>query len=165
MVEIAGAKNAEQAIGLNILELPTSKKAGLDKFYRDGLAGKPFETEVEYTSYTGGKTIYGRFFGVPIFDIDKKTVERLLLMVEDVTDRKELERKLVKYTEEVEQLVFQRTAQLEEKVVELEKINDLMIGRELKMMELKKEIAALEGAAGGEPRPDAGREELNKRNV
>ncbi|MDO8429759.1 MAG: HAMP domain-containing protein [bacterium] len=45
----------------------------------------------------------------------------------------------------LEKQVQSRTAQLEEKMAESEKMNDLMVGRELKMVELKKEIAELKG--------------------
>ncbi|MEK7098192.1 MAG: PAS domain-containing protein, partial [Patescibacteria group bacterium] len=120
------AKDAKQVIGLNALELSTYKAVGLDKFFREGLQGKPFMTEVEYTSYTGKKTTYRHYFGVPIFGIDGKTVERLLLMVEDVSERKKLEKELEKYTEKLEQIVLQRTAQLEERVAELARINKLL---------------------------------------
>jgi len=114
MVELAGAKDAKAVIGLNALELPTYKAVGLDKFFREGLQGKPFTTEVEYTSYTGHKTTFRHYFGVPIFGTDGKSVERLLLMVEDITERKKLEAELQKYTKNLEQIVAQRTAELKE---------------------------------------------------
>ncbi len=60
----------------------------------------------------------------------------------------------------LEQQVKERTVVLEEKTAELEKMNKLMVGRELKMIELKKEIATLKG----EPRStDVEREDFKKR--
>ncbi len=60
----------------------------------------------------------------------------------------------------LEQQVKERTVVLEEKTDELEKMNKLMVGRELKMIELKKEIATLKG----EPRStDVEREDFKKR--
>lgn len=44
----------------------------------------------------------------------------------------------------LEEQVKQRTTQLNNKVVEIEQMNKMMIGRELKMVELKKQIAALQ---------------------
>ncbi len=49
------------------------------------------------------------------------------------------------YKRTLEQRVADRTKELAMKAEELERMNKLMIGRELKMVELKKEIAALKG--------------------
>ena len=51
----------------------------------------------------------------------------------DITEKKEFERKL-------EKEVQKKTTQLEDKIRELEKMNELMINRELRMVKLKKEI-------------------------
>jgi len=72
--------------------------------------------------------------------------------------KESLELKIAERTKELEDLtqnlsqqVKNRTEQLEEKIKELERINNLAIGRELKMVELKKEIQELE-------------EKINKKN-
>lgn len=57
--------------------------------------------------------------------IDVKGDDFIMATVRDVTEEKEVERKI------------------EERAENLEKINNLMVGRELKMIELKKEIASL----------------------
>ena len=54
-------------------------------------------------------------------------------------------RELQDATESLEQKVAARTKELEAKVRELERFQKLAVGRELKMVELKKEIAALRG--------------------
>lgn len=113
MVELAGAKSAKKVIGLNVFELSSYKAVGLDKFFRDGLEGKPFETETRYISFTGKKESWRYYHGVPLFGLDGKTVERLLLMVEDITERKQLEQDLQKYTEELENEVWKRTQYLD----------------------------------------------------
>ena len=52
-------------------------------------------------------------------------------------------RELKDYQRNLEEQVKERTKKLEEKIEELERINRLTVGRELKMIELKKEIERL----------------------
>jgi predicted nucleic acid-binding Zn-ribbon protein len=67
----------------------------------------------------------------------------IILAIEDVTVKKNLEAQLAKYTKDLELKVMERTKDLNRKVKELEGINRDMVGRELKMVELKKEIEDL----------------------
>ena len=62
----------------------------------------------------------------------------------DIDDLKQAESQLKKHREHLEELVKERTADLEKKTAEVERINRLFVGRELKMVELKKKIADLE---------------------
>jgi|SRR3989338_7735446 len=71
------------------------------------------------------------------------TVQLIILAMEDITARKSLENKLNEYTNELEIKVTERTAELEDRIKELEKLNKTMVGRELRMVELKKENEAL----------------------
>jgi PAS domain S-box-containing protein len=68
----------------------------------------------------------------------------------DITDRKKAEEKISKLNEELEQRVKKRTSELENKNAELEKLNRLFVGRELRMIELKEKIRALEEKNPGE---------------
>lgn len=61
---------------------------------------------------------------------------------------KERTAELEKINSSLEKIVKERTAEIEKKVLELEKINALMTGRELKMIELKKEIEVLKKKLG-----------------
>lgn len=65
----------------------------------------------------------------------------MLLAMEDITKQKQLEDQLREYTKKLSQEVAKRTAELEARVLELERVNKIMIGRELKMIELKRELA------------------------
>ncbi len=64
----------------------------------------------------------------------------MLLAMEDVTKQLILENQLKKYTKQLTQEVAKRTAELEVRVKELERMNKIMIGREMKMIELKAEM-------------------------
>lgn len=67
----------------------------------------------------------------------------MLLAMEDITKQKRLEEQLKEYTKTLTREVANRTSELEKRVKELERINKIMINRELKMIELKRELAAL----------------------
>lgn len=67
----------------------------------------------------------------------------MLLAMEDVTKQKQLEDQLREYAKKLTQEVAKRTAELEVRVKELERLNQVMVGRELKMIELKKELLEL----------------------
>jgi chemotaxis protein methyltransferase CheR len=65
----------------------------------------------------------------------------MLLAMEDITKQITLEKQLKEYTKTLTKEVAKRTAELEIRVKELERMNKIMIGREMKMIELKAELA------------------------
>lgn|SRR3989338_4170983 len=67
----------------------------------------------------------------------------ILLAMEDVTKQIQLEGQLKEYSKKLHQEVGSRTAELEKRVKELERINKTMQNKEIKMKELKKEIDIL----------------------
>ena len=71
------------------------------------------------------------------------SVQLIIIAIEDVTAKKDLEEKLAKYTKNIEAKIIERTTELASRVEELELVNKSMVGRELKMVELKKEIHGL----------------------
>ena len=66
-----------------------------------------------------------------------KVFERMRREVQDA------KMKLEEYNKQLEQQIKERTKELEEKLSELERMNKLMVGRELKMSEMKQEIQKL----------------------
>jgi two-component system CheB/CheR fusion protein len=71
------------------------------------------------------------------------SLQLILMAFEDITVERRLEKKLTEYTRGLEAKVNERTKELADRVKELEELNESMVGREVKMMELKKEIENL----------------------
>ncbi|MFA5831415.1 MAG: PAS domain-containing protein [Candidatus Paceibacterota bacterium] len=69
--------------------------------------------------------------------------KQILLAIEDITLQRAIEVKMANYTKDLEKGIAEKTEDLKARIDELSKLNDIMIGRELKMIELKEEIAQL----------------------
>jgi len=80
---------------------------------------------------------------IPIYDQDKKK-STLIVFGRNITRVKSLERKLRKHKENLEKLVKERTAELEEANKELKRFNKLFVGREFRIKELKDKVKDLE---------------------
>jgi|GEM_PF-4385535 PAS domain S-box-containing protein len=74
-------------------------------------------------------------------------VEAVLLSLVNVSERIIAQEKLGNLNKELEQRVVERTAELQAMNAELERINRLFVGRELRMIELKERIRKLESHA------------------
>jgi len=68
--------------------------------------------------------------------------------VRDISERKQMDEELTKHREHLEELVEVRTAEIEKKKAEVERLNKLFVGRELRMIELKEKIRELEKKIG-----------------
>ena len=71
------------------------------------------------------------------------STQLIVLAMEDITVRKDLEKKLAEHASDLEFKIIEKTTELVNKIAELESINKSMVGRELKMVEMKKEIKEL----------------------
>jgi PAS domain S-box-containing protein len=70
----------------------------------------------------------------------------------DVTERKRAEAELVRHREHLQERVDERTAELRATNEELARFNQAMVGRELRMIELKQEVNTLCARLGQPPR-------------
>lgn len=140
MMKISGIADANETIGKNVFDAVAYQKNGLGKLLMSGLGGVPFETEVEVESSLGEhKKTYRHYYGVPLKN-QKGEVEHLLVMVEDITRRKELENEVTLHAGDLESKINERTKAIQEKVDELERFQRLTVDREIRMTELKQEI-------------------------
>lgn len=68
---------------------------------------------------------------------------------DNITERKRGEQELLRHRDHLEELVRARTSELEGKVAEIERMNRVFVGRELKMAELKEKTRDLERKTPG----------------
>ncbi len=90
-----------------------------------------------------------------IYDFPFKDVDGSPLIMEvglDITQRRHAEAELTKHREHLQELVDERTAELQATNDELTRFNQAMVGRELRMIELKQEINVLCAILGQSPR-------------
>jgi chromosome segregation ATPase len=90
-----------------------------------------------------GETRWYRQNTQPIRDSTGK-INAILSISSDITKSKEAEEELRKYRNDLECLIKERTAELEKKNAELERMNRLFVGREFRIKELKNRIRELE---------------------
>lgn len=75
------------------------------------------------------------------------STQYILLAIEDITLKKLVEKNLDDYTKNLEKSVDEKTIELKARIDELSIINKHVTGREIKMVELKKEISDMKKSA------------------
>lgn len=141
---------AEQVIGKKPVELATELAPMADVFTEklmEAMASGTV-TKIDLSWTKDGKPNCWFIRAVPEFDANGIVVSALTIW-SDITERKQSEEQIQKLNEELEQRVQERTAELETKNAELERTIRLFVGRELRMVELKEQIKALEQSTTG----------------
>jgi PAS domain S-box-containing protein len=90
-----------------------------------------------------------------IYDFPFTDVDGSPLIMEvglDITERKQAEVELKKHREHLQDIVHERTAALRATNDELNRFNRVMLGREMRVIELKQEVNALRSRLGQPPR-------------
>lgn len=120
-------------------------------FIRDYiLRGKSnFRDEIIFIRKDGAK--FSAIVSVHPLLKDQEIIGTIIVLV-DITKRKVAEEELIKYQANLEKLVDERTLEIEQKNKELmakndelERFNDLFVGREFRIKELREKIKTLEG--------------------
>jgi len=83
----------------------------------------------------------------------------------EINERKKAELIIRRHNETLEQTVQERTAELEKSLAEIERFNKLMIGREGRVIEMKKEVNALLAELGRNPEYQSVLEDKNNKII
>ena len=78
----------------------------------------------------------------PLLNLDGSISK--LEIFRDITELKQAEKELTRHRHSLEKLVEERTLELEEKIAELEHMNDVFVGREFRVKELRDRVNELE---------------------
>jgi len=130
----------EKFIGRSVFETFPAEVA--DDLWRNDLAalkaGTPVESEETVAHKDGTSHIYltNRF---PLFDKEGQ-VFGICAISTDISERVHAEKELENHREHLEELVEERTRELEEKNTELDRTIKVFVGRELKIKDLERRI-------------------------
>jgi len=102
-----------------------------------------FDKEYRVKRKSDGEIRWLLGYGVLGFD-ENNMLSTMIGTIQDITERKLIQEEIRKLNEELEQRVKERTQELEDKNSELNRMNRLFVGRELRMVELKEKIRELE---------------------
>jgi PAS domain S-box-containing protein len=114
------------------------------RFFRQSLAGGIDRAKFEKRYiHKDGHTIWGQVSFSTLRDAEGAPLY-FISHIQDITERKLAEAELAKHREHLEEMVNNRTKELQEKNAELEHLNKLFVGREFRIKALKEKIKELE---------------------
>lgn len=135
---------ASEVIGKHPLDVfPFLKDAGVIGIIEKALNGeKNIGFDIPFSNPKSGKTGWASDTTAPLYNA-KNEIIGAISVVRDITERKKAEEELKKHREHLEELVKERTLELEEKNEKLEKFNNVFVGREFRIKELRTEVEEL----------------------
>ena len=104
--------------------------------------GEEFHLEYRWV-HADGEVVWTLGDIVPVSGSDGEVIVYIGTLT-DITERKQAETELERYQKHLETLVKEQTNKLEEKVTELERMNDLFVGREFRIKGLRDRVKELE---------------------
>jgi len=129
-VDFYGIPEGMPICGVNVLTFPPNIEQGTVPYMKQALKGEVILTpDMEFNSPGDGKLTITRSTLFPIKDVSGE-LTHVVVMQQDITELKHSEKKLM------------------QKMDVLDRMNQLMVGRELKMVDLKKEVNELLKKAG-----------------
>ena len=92
----------------------------------------------------GSNTEWVELFCYPIIDLDTDKITGIVEFVRDITERKRADIELAKYRDHLEELVNERTDKLQSANEKLSNYNELFVGREFRIKDLRDKIKEME---------------------
>ncbi|MCF8370955.1 MAG: PAS domain S-box protein [Bacteroidales bacterium] len=149
-ISIMKASGKESFTDKSVFEFvhPDSREMVIERIKSSQLNNEPAKLIEEKFICFDGTIIFVEVAGVPFQYFGKPA---MLTVFKDIGDRKEAEMQLSQYREKLEEMVKERTAEIEvknkeliEKNIELERFNQLFVGREFRIKELRDKVKKLE---------------------
>ena len=144
LLEITGWKR-EEVIGKNWFDyfIPNELISEIPKIFNQTIEQGAFPLHhINEIVRKDGKRLAIKWSNTTHLNDEKKPVS-ITSIGEDITQQIITEKELNKHREKLEELVKERTNELEKAMHEMEKMNELFIGREFRIKALKDEIQAL----------------------
>ncbi|HRX11802.1 MAG TPA: PAS domain S-box protein [Draconibacterium sp.] len=133
--ELIGKTSTE----LNIWKKPSDREKLIETLEEKGFVEN---LEAEFVSKNG--RIISGLMSACIIELNNE--KAILSITRDITERKKIEKEIKKLNEELEEKVKDRTNELEIKISEIQRMNRLFVGRELRIKELKEKIKEMENS-------------------